>query len=120
MPLDINSETTTGNSPLGKLVLDPNIIKSKPVSLKLCAQASGAVYVFWVKNPDRSLSTDHKTASCQKNPNVKLIYSINLLHHNKTLNVEYDLKDVPSTDLPLKMDVATFANGLILYKMHIF
>lgn len=99
MLLDVDIQDTTTEQPiLGSLVHDPNIISSKPVNLKVCAHASGAVYLFSIRH--------------SPGPSKVLKYSVNLLHHNKTLTVDCDLKDIDPIMLPLKIDVSTFANGL--------
>lgn len=112
MPLDVD---TYESFEKGSMVSDPNIITSKSVNLKVCAHSSGAVYLFSLRNLNKS-KDDNDTS----NPNTdidsscstgKIKYSVNLLHHNKTLIVECDLKDSDITSLPLKIDVATFANG---------
>lgn len=75
-----------------QLVSDPNILSSpfSPPQLKLVAHPSGTVALFHVS------------------PNSRLKYSVNLLHHNKTLDV--DIKLEPSQK-DVVLDVGLYSKG---------
>ncbi|ODN00741.1 Protein pigeon, partial [Orchesella cincta] len=107
MPLDVDTGDVATS--FGVLVPDPSIISSKSVNLKVCAHSSGAVYIFYVHHPSNDTKEVTAGNSSPETSHMKLKYSVNLLHHNKTLVVQYDLESSVAACLPLKMDVSTFA-----------
>lgn len=92
MPLELEVKSELKNG--FELSHDPNILKSTTAQLKLLAHPSGAVYLFKI------LST---TTNC-------LTYSLQLLHHNKTLDVKVKLEN--SEDF--KLDVGLYAKDQYL------
>jgi hypothetical protein len=79
LELEIHTESNNKNEQQVKLFQDPDILTSSAEgpNLKLLAHPTGAVYLFHIR---------------PESDNSLLKYSVQMLHNNKTLDVEVNLK----------------------------
>lgn len=92
-----SGEGVTSPSPSLKLAYDPTVLTSSSVQLKLLAHLSGAAYLFRL---------------C---PTSTPKYSVSMLHHNKTLDVDVSVETIQGGDEPcdtqLHLDVGLYSKG---------
>ncbi|XP_021962743.1 protein pigeon [Folsomia candida] len=95
-----SGEGVTSPSPSLKLAYDPTVLTSSSVQLKLLAHLSGAAYLFRL---------------C---PTSTPKYSVSMLHHNKTLDVDVSVETIQGGDEPcdtqLHLDVGLYSKDQYL------
>jgi ribosomal protein S26 len=116
MPVDVQPKLEPNFSYHAKLIHDPNIVCSSPTpGVKLLAHSSGAVYLLQIHYPSAvgasdNASTSNANHTSQSVPDIH--YSVNCLHHNKTLNMKVRLTEEEKSRIPIRMDAAVYSTGL--------